>query len=182
MGWKKVLNKISDFLVTSAFVFLIFIVCMMAFSKASGEQPNVFGYELKTVLSGSMEPFLQTGSVIVVRQTGNDEQFNEGDIVTFQTEERVLVTHRIIGVEKNEYIMKGDNNDGADVNPVHEQNIVGKYAGITIPYVGYVMNLVNSKSGSAFMLIIPGLLLLGYAVKTIIGSCKVNKKSIDSEF
>lgn len=181
MGWKKILNKISDIFVTTIFIFLTLIVCMVAYSKVAGEQPNVFGYELKTVLSGSMEPVLQTGSVIVVRQTDHEEKFKKGDVVTFQTKERMLVTHRIIEVDGNEYITKGDNNNGADINPVHEQNIVGKFAGITIPYAGYVMNFANSKSGSTFMLIIPGFLLLGYAFKLMIESFWVNKKSMDNE-
>lgn len=164
------------------FILLAFIIGMVAFTKIAGDQPNVFGYELKTVLSGSMEPNLQTGSIIVVRQTNDAEHYEEGDIVTFQTEERVLVTHRIVEVEGNQYITKGDNNDGVDLNPVHELNIIAKYTGITIPYLGYVISLVNSRVGSTFMLLIPGILLLGYAFKMIIGSLRENGKSTDNEF
>src|SRR5699024_10647649 len=111
---KKILHKVGDFLTTIVLIFLAFIVGMVAVSKVSGQQPNVFGYELKTVLSGSMEPLIQTGSVIVVRQTDGTDHFQEGDIVTFVTEEKLLVTHRIIEVEGAEYITKGDNNNGPD--------------------------------------------------------------------
>lgn len=166
---------------TFVFVFLAFIVGMAAFSIASGEQPNVLGYELKTVLSGSMEPSIKTGSIIVVQQTNESHLFEKDDIITFQTEERVLVTHRIIGKDGSQYITKGDNNNGPDVNPVHEKNIVGQYVGITIPYVGYVMNFANSQQGITFMLIIPGVFLLGYAIKSIIDSFKTNKKTMEKE-
>jgi len=66
---------------TFVFVFLAFIVGMAAFSIASGEQPNVLGYELKTVLSGSMEPSIKTGSIIVVQQTNESHLFEKDDII-----------------------------------------------------------------------------------------------------
>lgn len=33
-------------------------------------EPQVFGYQLKTVLSGSMEPEIKTGSIIAVKPGG----------------------------------------------------------------------------------------------------------------
>ena len=63
-----------------------------------------------------------------------------------------IITHRIIGVKdtngKVMYETKGDNNNGPDLEPVLAENVVGKYADITVPYVGYLLNYANSKAGA----------------------------------
>ena len=43
-----------------------------------------------------------------------------------------------------------------DLEPVLAENVIGKYADITVPYAGYALNYANSKAGAALLLIIPG--------------------------
>ena len=134
-------------------------------SKASGGEPQAFGYQLKTVLSGSMEPTFKTGSVIAVKPLNTEERktLKEDDVITFQESEDILVTHRIIGVTTSgEHVMyetKGDNNNAADMEPVLAENVVAQYAEFTIPYLGYFIDFAQSKEGGAILLIGPGLLL-----------------------
>ena len=52
------------------------------------------------------------------------------------------------------YETKGDNNNGPDLEPVLAENVIGKYADITVPYAGYALNYANSKAGAALLLII----------------------------
>src|SRR5699024_10064207 len=140
MKWKKYLNMVVNLIMSALFITLIFSIFIIVSSKTSGEEPNFFGYQLKTVLSGSMEPEFKTGSIIAIRLTDVNDQFTKNEIITFRTKENIRVTHRIVDVQGNEYITKGDSNDGADVEPVLSQNIIGKYTGFTIPYIGYAMN------------------------------------------
>lgn len=143
-------------------------------SKASGGEPQAFGYQLKTVLSGSMEPTFKTGSVIAVKPLNTEDRrsLKKDDVITFQTAEDILITHRIIGVTTSgEHVMyetKGDNNNAADMEPVLAENVVAQYAEFTIPYIGYFIDFAQSKAGSAILLIGPGLLLLGYAAFSIL--------------
>ena len=74
------------------------------------------------------------------------------------------------------YETKGDNNNGPDLEPVLAENVIGKYADITVPYAGYALNYANSKAGAALLLIIPSL-LLGYSAITIFSAIR----SIDGE-
>lgn len=160
---------------------LIIIIITTAFiivaAKVSGKEPNFFGYEMKTVLSGSMEPELQTGSIIIIEQTDKNK-LKAGDIITFATKENILVTHRIIESTESGYITKGDSNNGVDINPVTPKNIIGKYSGVTIPYVGYVMFFVNTKLGGLLLLIIPGIYLIGISLINIRRSTKQEEKNI----
>lgn len=168
---KKQVMKWTNRIATSLlFVLLISVALMVTITKVSGGEPKFFGYQLKTVLSGSMEPGIQTGSIIAVEPGGDMTRFTENDVITYRNDEQTLVTHRIVEViqsgEHTMYVTKGDNNNDADLNPVLSENVVAEYSGFTIPYVGYIVNVAQSKNG-AFLLIIPGLLLLMYATFTI---------------
>ncbi|MFP4975068.1 signal peptidase I SipW [Paenibacillus sp. CN-4] len=160
--------------ILTALLSLIFFITVVAvvISKASGGEPSFFGYQIKTVLSGSMEPGIHTGSIVALEPGGDMTRFQPGDVITFLNEENLLVTHRVIEAERNEatgeavYRTKGDNNDAPDVAPVSSRNVVAEYKGITIPYVGYAMNFAASKTGSVLLMIVPGAMLLIYALYT----------------
>ncbi|SDM69561.1 signal peptidase I SipW [Sediminibacillus halophilus] len=170
-GMKWIMRWLSRLVTFTLFATLLFMVFVVISSKASGGEPQVMGYQLKTVLSGSMEPGIKTGSIIAVKPGGDMTRFEKGDVITFQTEEELLITHRIVDVTSSGdnvlYETKGDNNDAADREPVLSQNVIGEYTGFTIPFVGYFISFAQSKEGSALLLILPGFLLLGYAGFTI---------------
>lgn len=151
-------------------ILLISVATVVVISKASGGEPQLFGYQLKTVLSGSMEPGILTGSIIAVKSAVDKTSFKEGDVITFQAEEDILITHRITEVVESGdsvlYRTKGDNNNAEDMNPVLSDNVVAEYTGFTMPYVGYFINFTQSKNG-ALLLLIPGFLLLIYSAFTI---------------
>ncbi len=52
------------------------------------------------------------------------------------------------------------------MNPTSSVNVVAQYTGVTVPYVGYAMNFAVSKAGSVVLMIVPGLMLLLYALYT----------------
>lgn len=170
---KKALKIISNIITAVLFINLILMAFLVVSSKASGGEPQAFGYQLKTVLSGSMEPTFQTGSVIAVKPLNSEESksLKKDDVITFQASEEKLITHRVIGVSSSGnhvmYETKGDNNKTADMEPVLSDNVRAIYTGFTIPYVGYFIDFAQSKEGSAILLIVPGILLLGYATFSI---------------
>lgn len=163
---KWVNNIVSGILM----VLLISVASVVVISKTSGGEPQLFGYQFKTVLSGSMEPGIKTGSIIGVKLAEDKTGFKEADIITFQAEEDILITHRITEVVKNGdsvlYRTKGDNNNAEDMNAVLPENVVAVYTDFTVPYVGYFINFAQSKNG-ALLLLIPGFLLLIYSAFTI---------------
>ncbi|KFN02445.1 signal peptidase I [Bacillus clarus] len=174
----KIISNIISFVLFTVMVCLAFVVIS---SKASGGDPTLMGYQFKTVLSGSMEPTFLTGSVIAIEPTKDGSKYQKGDVITFKEKDNKIITHRIIGVKdingKVMYETKGDNNNGPDLEPVLAGNVVGKYANITVPYVGYLLNYANSKAGAALLLIIPGVFLLGYSAVSIFSAMR----SIDDD-
>ena len=72
-------------------------------AKAKGETPTLFGlYQLYSVETGSMEPTLTVGSVIICRKTKYPDRLTVDQIVTFQTLSGTVVTHRIIEATTDE--------------------------------------------------------------------------------
>ncbi|KGP74124.1 signal peptidase [Pontibacillus yanchengensis Y32] len=193
MTWKKSLSMLGSGLNILLFLVMVCMIFIVISSRASGGEPSVFGYQLKTVLSGSMEPTFKTGSIIAITplEEAEKQSLAKGDIITYLKDDETLVTHRIVEASETgnsmTYQTKGDNNEAPDGEPVLAQNVVGEYADFTIPYAGYVMQYANSKAGSIALMIIPGLLLLIYAGYSIWQGIKeferniVKKKSTNNE-
>lgn len=171
MNYQKIKKWISNITTTLLLVVLLGLIFIVISTKASGGEPQIFGYQLKTVLSGSMEPGIKTGSIIAVKPGGDMTRFNEGDVITFMEKDNLIVTHRITEVinngEKVMYKTKGDNNESGDMNPVLSENVLAVYTDFTIPYLGYFVDFAKSKAGSALLMILPGILLFGYSIFTI---------------
>ncbi|MBH9967984.1 signal peptidase I SipW [[Bacillus] enclensis] len=178
---KKVLKITSSLITTVLFLVLLFMIFVVISSKASGGEPQFLGYQLKTVLSGSMEPTFKTGSIIAVKPVEDPASLKKGDVVTYLQQDNTIVTHRIMKVIKNGentmFQTKGDNNNDMDTQPVIAQNVVAKYTGFTIPFLGYFIDFAKSSKGTAILLIVPGVLLLGYSGFTIVSALRELDKS-----
>lgn len=168
--FKKWTGWISSVIVYGILICMVFMVVS---TKISGGTPKVFGYEIMTVLSGSMEPGIKTGSIIAVKPVSDKNKFKKGDVITFKAADNpnVMITHRIIDVQKADstvqYITKGDNNDSKDPSPVTAGNVVAEYKGFTIPFVGKLMAFIQSKTGAIYLLIVPGVLMVLWSVFSI---------------
>lgn len=96
---------------------------------------SVFGYSLLEVVSGSMEPTIHVGDLILINT--KDTAYHVNDIVTFKDVNGDFVTHRILLIEGSEMVTKGDNNNTED-SAMSTKDIVGKYL-FRIPNAGKVM-------------------------------------------
>lgn len=171
MTFRTLKKWLSSAVTTLLFIILIFMVFAVISSKVSGGEPSIFGYQFKTVLSGSMEPTFQTGSIIAVKPVKNASKLIKGDVITYKTDKVTSVTHRIYEVKgadsQPKYITKGDNNDSHDSKPVLPENVEAVYTGFTVPFIGYFMHYAQSKEGTALLVVLPGVLLIIYSVITI---------------
>jgi signal peptidase len=126
------------------------------------------GYEIRIVQSGSMEPTLPIGSVVLIRPA---EEYAVGDIVTFGGERGSLpTTHRIIGdniiAGELAFTTKGDANEDADITPVLQEDIRGKVS-LTIPYLGFLLDFARQPIGFALLIGIPAFLIVIEEVSNI---------------
>lgn len=132
--------------------------------------PKFFGFSFAIVATGSMEPEISIGDFIVNK---DQDTYALGDVITFYDSQRQeYVTHRIILVENENYLTKGDANNGADRFTVPKSAVVGKVVG-KIPKVGNMVSFFQTPFG-LFVLIAVGILI--YTISSIF-SRKNNEES-----
>ena len=125
--------------------------------------PQAFGYKVMTVLSGSMEPTLRTGGVVLSR-TVSPVDAKLGDIVTFHDPSRgnELVTHRLRRIKINDgkayMVTRGDANNTSERWVVETDGQIGRVV-YHVPKLGWFRQQVT---GQAVRLgVLAGLALLG---------------------
>lgn len=163
---KQAMKWVSNIVSVLMLLILIILIYYTVSSKMNGGKPHIFGYEMLTVLSGSMEPGIPTGSVIGVKPVEDTASLQVGDVITFKANASsdMLITHRIIEVQGEgnslQFITRGDNNDARDPDPVLASNVVAKYENIVIPYIGYLFSFSKTKLGIILLMIFPGAILI----------------------
>ncbi len=118
--------------------------------------------QIKIVKSGSMEPTIHTGSIVVVKPAA---RYQKGDIVTFgpDTKKEIPITHRIVEVKgegaQMRFLTKGDANEDADMKEIASREVIGKML-FSIPYLGYVIDFARKPLGFFLLIIIPACIVI----------------------
>ena len=150
----------------SGIMLLVLIMVMALFVLFA---PRLSGWQIDTVLSGSMSPTLEVGDAIVTKPIDPDA-ITVGDIITYRSPvDGKLVTHRVLEVEKHSapvFYTKGDANNSADPYLVPAQNIVGEVS-FHIPLLGYVAQFIKTPLGFILLLALPGAAIIGIELKNI---------------
>jgi len=152
-------------------VLLVTAVALVAVVAA----PGLVGAEGSyTVLSGSMEPTLQPGDVVVV-QSASPADVQKGDVITFTVSGefggpgRDRVTHRVVAKHQTAdgvvYRTKGDANADRDPWTVSHSQVIGT-VWFSIPYAALVLRFARSALGQALLVVLPGVLLIGSGIRT----------------
>lgn len=172
---KKIWNGIS----TAVVVLVVVLALLLAGAR-------LIGLQVYTVLSGSMEPNYHVGAIIYVKDV-EPKTLQVGDAISFMISENTVATHRIIEVIPDEndpnvvrFRTKGDNNDIADTNPVHCNNVLGKVVG-TVPLLGYVSDFVQNPPGTYITLAAAMVMVLVVFLPDIIRSARALKEESQPE-
>lgn len=168
---KKTLSLVGNLFFGLLVMVMIALTFFAVKSKIDNSVPQVAGYQLYTVLSGSMSPTFDTGSVVALKPLASQD-VRTGDIITFKEPDdpKKYVTHRVMKVINKggslSFITRGDANDAADPKPVSASNLVGKVH-FSIPYAGYLTSFTKSKKGLLTLIVIPGLVVLFFELRKL---------------
>ena len=122
---------------------------------------RLLGYQVYTVLSGSMRPSYAEGDLLYVEPV-KPSQVKVDDPITFVLNEKLTVaTHRVVRIdtENQLFYTKGDANGTEDTDPVHFNNLIG-IPRFSVPLLGYVSYFVQNPPGT-YITLVAGLLLIG---------------------
>lgn len=143
-----------------------------------GEVPRLFGYAAFRVMTGSMEPTIETDSLILVREIEPSEVAVD-DIISFYFKDSTfggtVNTHRVVAVEADGddwlYTTKGDANAIADPSPVPSGKLIGKVVFVSHP-LGVLIRLLSNPLIFIPVIAVPLLVMLLMNLRHVIRLAK----------
>jgi signal peptidase I len=148
---KIILKIIKYFLEISLLIILALVIGIALTSKTS-----IAGFRSFVVLSGSMEPALPVGSIVLTYSQAN---YGLGDVVTFNNSSGQTVTHRIVSNSAPNFRVAGDANSYPDAQLVPQSRIIGK-AVFDLPYLGFIAGILHNRLGFLFGTVVPAMLFV----------------------
>ncbi|WP_162802055.1 signal peptidase I [Ornithinimicrobium murale] len=146
--------------------------------------PRLTGWVPLTVLSGSMEPTIPTGSLVVVERLQGEGDLAEvavGDVVTFmpRPQDPTLVTHRVVSIGgradgSTVLVTKGDANGANDPDPVAAEQARGLVR-YHIPYAGHLSTVLNVEQKKHGVIAVAGL-LFAYAATRVVRAVRARRQ------
>ena len=139
-----------------AVIFLVIALLLFALFPIKGN------YQIKIVKSGSMEPDIKVGSIVIIKPSSN---YTVGDVVTFgkDTKTDIPTTHRIVSSRAQEGVIlfttKGDANEDNDTNEIKQSDVHGKVL-FDVPFFGYIIDLARKPIGFAVLIILPAIIVI----------------------
>lgn len=135
----------------------------------SDEVPKIGGYCPLIVLTGSMEPQIMSGDLIIVKQIDSSE-VQVGDVIAFfdpSGNGSSIVTHRVVELATENGVLsfrtRGDANNTDDRLPVPADDLVGIYR-FRIAGAGNVAMFMQTTTGLVVCVFIPLVLLIAWDV------------------
>ena len=138
------------------------IITVSALMRMNGGRAKILGYSMYTVMSGSMEPTIPTGALIVGKEVPADK-IKVGDVITYAISG--VVTHRVreINYEQDtdyySFITRGDANETDDPTPVPSANVIGVVKA-SFPFVGKLIKFFQPPGAGLLIVIAAGMLIV----------------------
>lgn len=185
------LQKRISILVTILLVFAIALCLYVVIQVLSYGYANVGGFMMFRVVTGSMEPTIPVGSLLVAQQV-EIESIQVNDIICFRTQISEIwgeiVTHRVVGMTDSVsggilLETKGDANLASDIYMVDQTNFLGKVMWHTGDgsVLADVMSLFTSKIGFLGCIVLPVLLLASLILKDSVASIQLDLQLVLEE-
>jgi signal peptidase len=119
------------------------------------------GHGLFAVRSGSMNPALEVGDLVVTRLVDPSE-IRSGDVITIGTGGRAIVTHRVVAVQATDdgpvFTTRGDANATPDPIAVRADQLHGR-VDWRVPLLGFVLAMIAMPAGILALVSIAAALL-----------------------
>lgn len=171
------IKRIAVYFATSivAIVLLAFLGLFLMSVPAADSIPLVGDYEPMIVQSGSMEPGIAVGGIVLVDKSIEPVDIDVGDVITFRTPQQQsqklsYTTHRVTAVDyendKRVYETKGDANEDVDSWVVPADSVLGQEV-LSVPYLGYFVRYVKSPMGFMAVVVFPALIVIAMEMRKI---------------
>lgn len=180
----KILNRTIEIMFT---IFIIFFCLIVVCQKFFQKENSFFGYRVFTIVTESMEPVLEVGDIILVKDT-DTKKIKVGDNITYQGMSDDLagkiITHQVVNIieENGKKIFYTQGVNTSTIDPaVYEEQIYGvvEYKFVVL---SFIYKIITNTVGFILLIVLP----LGYIfiieLKTIaIERNKAKEKEIEKK-
>jgi len=174
-GKENPIKRRINVLITGLLILAVLLCMWVTVQVISKGYANVFGFSMFRVVTGSMEPTMPVGALLICRQVDMDT-IRMGDIICFRTQESAIfgqvVTHRVVGILQDSnagllFETRGDANLAVDGFMVSQTNFLGKVIWHTgaSSVLSSVFSFFTNKVGFLACIVLPILLLGGLLMK-----------------
>ena len=137
-------------------IFYTLIILLITFNILSAFNISFFGFRIFRVGSGSMIPYLEINDIVITKKTN---EYEENDVITFKEEDQ-YITHRIVQINGETIITKGDANNTND-KPIKKGVIVGRII-LKITGLGFIIYLFSNPIAWILLFVI-GLIIIFFS-------------------
>ncbi len=174
---KKIWDVTSSVLVGVVVIFAVLLIGV-----------RLFGIQVYSVISGSMEPEYPVGALIYVKEVKPSE-VEVGDVITFVLSNETPATHRVIAIDKEAQLFYTQGDANYQINeetgekvymedpPVHFNNLIGKPV-FKIPVLGYIAYYIQHPPGMYIAIAAGAILLILVFLPDLLKSEKKETKKL----
>lgn len=183
-------EKIKGTVITIALVLAILLCATVVSQVLSQGYVSLGGFSLFRVVTGSMEPEIPVGSLLISRETPLEE-IQVNDIVNYKSREAgmfgVVITHRVIALHEVNGVRyletKGDANAYADVMFVDEEVLIGKVLFYTKAgnWIAKIFSFLTSSVGFLACIVVPCLVIGVTTIQDCINSMKAELNDMNRQ-
>lgn len=169
-------------IVTILLIFAVLLCLYVTVQVLSDGYVNIGGFMMFRVVTGSMEPTIHVGSLLITREV-DISTVAVNDIICFRTQEAEIwgkvVTHRVIELVpmadgSNWLVTKGDANLVSDSYYVSRDNFVGKVVWYTgdESILASIFSFFTNEIGFLACIVLPCLLLVSFILKDCVNNIR----------
>ncbi len=188
---ETIIQRRISLLVTVLLVLSVLLCLYVVIQVLSRGYVNIGGFMLFRVVTGSMEPTIPVGALLITRQV-DISTVELGDIICFRTQEAAIwgkiVTHRVVELLENAdgsllLVTQGDANIVADNYFVTQSNFVGKVVWHTgeSSAMASVFGFFTNKIGFLGCIVFPCLLLASFILRDCVKNIRSELQDVMKE-
>ena len=187
----SITRRLVNTAVTVILILAVLICLYIAIQVMTTGHANLFGYSLFRIVTGSMEPTIPVGTLLVAGPV-EIEDVAVGDIVCFHSKEGYLmgsvITHRVTAVlmgSEGQILLQtqGDANAVADFQYVTVDNLIGKAIYYTQEgnILSELLSFFTTKTGFLGCIVFPCLIIAGVILKDCVKNIRGDLNKIMEE-
>lgn len=181
--WRKYrsCDKVFNVIFTALMLVLIIAGLFAFYNLKTTGTGFVFGYQPVYIQTGSMEPAINTGAIILTKEVKSMDEIAIDDIITYEvydaTGKPIRITHRIYNIIEDRIITKGDNNRVADTYELTIDNVRAK---VVLIWNGAakIQVMWGTTAGKILICSIAAFIILGFYLLSKLGETLDEKYGI----